>query len=111
MTESILTKEEYTAKLDNLFKPVIELAINTDKFKDTGAYEKEYVIDDQKRITVMVVDNQWITVKFQSYYDMLFSRSKCHSLERENEELKEELEKYQRREKFFKIFKRKTYES
>ncbi len=101
MTENILTKEEYTAKLDNLFKPVIDLAINTEKFKDTGAYEKEYVIDDQKHLTVMVVDNNWLAVRSECYFDMLLSRRRCRSLERENEELKEELEKYQRRAKFF----------
>ena len=106
MAENILTKEEYTSKLDNLFKPVIELAISTDKFKDTGSYEQSYVIDDQKHITVMVVDNNWVAVRQESYFDMLSSRSRYHSLERENEELKKELKKYQCREHLFGILGR-----
>lgn len=90
MDEKILTKEEYTEKLNNLLKPVIDFAMSTKQFNKDGHYAEEFVKVGDKEVTLMVVDSNWVLISNSMYVDLLGYRSKCRVLEKQYDKLMEE---------------------
>ena len=115
MNERILSKEEYVenlnSKFNNLIKPAIDVVIDTKQFKNTGCYSKDFVIDGEKEVRVVVIDNEdWIVLDRKSYYQSCRHRGEFYKLveertkfKKEINELKDALEKCKRK-KFLGIF-------
>lgn len=104
MNEKILTKEEHIEKLNQLIKPVIDMAIDTEQFKDNDYYVKEFVVDEDDIQVLIIKNRKWIAIENITYIDMYAYRSAYFDLEAKYEELKEECEKYKHRKKWFGIF-------
>lgn len=101
MENAILTKEEHNEKLNELIKPVVNFAINTKQFDDNGCYSEEFISEDGKEVSLMIVDKSWVLVENMTFNDLVAYRRMYHQLEREYEKLKNE-SKY--RKKFMGIF-------
>ena len=99
MDNRILTKEEYTQKLDNLLKPAAEFAMGTKQFNEMGCYVEEFVEVGGKEVTLMVMDKSWVAIPIDIYNDLTKYRSLYNSIITEYEELKKNTRK-----KFLGIF-------
>lgn len=105
MDDRILTAEEYTEKLTSLIKPMVDMAIDTQQFNETGCYSQEFIADGHKKISVLIVDkHDWIAIKADYFQELFPYRNMYRQLEREHEELQEKLAKYEKRKRFFGIF-------
>lgn len=100
MDEKILTKEEYTEKLNNLIKPVIEFAMSTKQFNDQGCYSEEFVKVGDKEVTLMVMDKGWVSIPLSEWNIMRDYRSLYLNLNKEQNDLKARMTRRERR-KFF----------
>lgn len=67
----ILTKLEYENKEDSLTKSVIEFAMATKEFEDTGCYKKEFIKVGDEEVTLLVMDNNWVALHKDVYYDLM----------------------------------------
>ena len=76
----ILTKEEYKEKENGLIKPVIDFAMNTKEFKDNGCYLKEFVKVGDKEVTLMVMDDSWVALRKDVFYDRDYHKTKKFSI-------------------------------
>ena len=99
MDGKILTKEEYTAKLNSFIKPMIEFAMTTKQFNDNGCYSEEFVKIGDKEATLAVVNNDWRIIHKATYEDMVVYKRLYYELKKEYDELKKNSRK-----KFFGIF-------
>lgn len=97
MDEKILTKEEYTEKLNNTIRPVIDIAMSTKQFNDYGCYSEEFVKVGDQEITLAVVNNDWRIIHKVVWEDMITYKKLYYDLRKENEKLKS-------RKKFLGIF-------
>ena len=101
MDKKILTKEEY---MEGLIKPIVNFAMGTEEFIDSGEYKEEFINADGKKVTLIVMDNNWMSMRSEYFHELLPYRSRCYNLENENRQLKVELEKLRSRKKFLGIF-------
>ena len=99
MDEKILTKEEYTEKLNSFIKPMIEFAMTTKQFNDNGCYSEEFVKIGDKEATLAVVNNDWRIIHKTMYEDMVVYKRLYYELKKEYDELKKNSRK-----KFLGIF-------
>ena len=99
MDEKILTKEEYTEKLNSFIKPMIEFAMTTKQFNDNGCYSEEFVKIGDKEATLAVVNNDWCLIHKTMYEDMVVYKRLYYELKKEYDELKKNSRK-----KFLGIF-------
>ena len=107
MNDRILTTEEYSEKLNSLIKPMVDMAIDTQEFKETGCYAKEFIADGHKEIAVMIVDkHDWVAMKSYYFNDLITYRGMYHQRDKECEELQEKLAKYEKRKGILDYFKR-----
>jgi hypothetical protein len=97
MDEKILTKEEYTEKLNSTIRPMIDIAMSTKQFNDDGCYSEEFVKVGDQEITLAVVNNDWRIVHKVVWEDMITYKKLYYDLRKENEKLKS-------RKKFLGIF-------
>ena len=103
MEEKILTKEEYTEKVNNLVKPMVEFVMSTKEFNDRGRYSEEFVKVGDKEVTLVVVDKNWVVVREDDFDELLRFRERYYKLRREFDELFESVIKSSRK-KFLGIF-------
>lgn len=105
MDNRILTKEEYTEKINSLIKSMVDMAMDTQQFRETGCYSEEFIADGHKEISVMIANkHDWVAIKSDYFHDLFPYKSMYFQLEREHEELQEKLAKYEKRKRFFGIF-------
>lgn len=104
MEDKILTKEEYTEKLNELIKQIVDLATSTTQFNDTGCYSKEFVKVGDKEVTLAVIDNKWALLKYIEFSDLIVYRRMYHELQSEYLRLKEEYDSLKSHKKFMGIF-------
>lgn len=88
MNEKILTKEEYTEKLNSIIRPIIEFAMSTKQFNDNGCYNEEFVKIGEQEVTLCVVNSDWRIVHKNVWNDMVEYKMLYHELKKENEKLK-----------------------
>ena len=100
MDEKILTKEEYTKKINNLIKPVIEFAMSTKQFNDQGNYSEEFVKVGDKEVTLMVMDKGWVGIPLNEWHIMRDYRGLYLNLKKEYNDLKARMTRREHR-KFF----------
>ena len=93
MDEKILTKEEYTEKVNNLVKPMIEFAMSTSQFNDRGCYAQEFVKIGDREATFMVMNKDWMVIPVSLWNDLHSYKSMYYRLQQEYEELKEKSRK------------------
>lgn len=101
MDRNILTKEEY---MKNLIKPAVNFAIGTEEFINTGNYVEEFINIDGNEYTLVVMNKDYVVVRSEHYYDLLPYKNMYFDLKSKNEKLKEELEEYKSKKRFFGIF-------
>jgi tRNA(His) 5'-end guanylyltransferase len=101
MDEKLLTKEEYTEKLNSIVKPMVEFAMSTEKFNRTGCYSEEFVKIGDKEVTLVVVDSSWVILPQSIWSDYLKYRQLYNDTQRVNEMCKKETKV---RRKFFGLF-------
>lgn len=58
----LITKQEYEAKATELAKQMIEFAMLTKEFNQTGCYTKEFVKVGEKELTLAVMDENWVLI-------------------------------------------------
>ena len=103
MEEKILTKEEYTEKVNNLVKPMVEFVMSTKEFNDRGRYSEEFVKVGDKEVTLVVVDKNWVVVREDDFDELLRFRERYYKLKKEFNEFLEGGIKFSRK-KFLGIF-------
>ena len=99
MDEKILTKEEYTEKINRIIRPMIDFAMSTKQFNGNGCYCEEFVKVGNQEVTLALVNNDWRIVHKDIWKDMYTYKKLYYDLKKENEKLKEKSNK-----KFLGIF-------
>lgn len=87
MDEKILTKEEYTEKVNSLVKPMVEFAMSTQEFNYKGCYSQEFVKVGDKEVTLAVVDDNWVIVKKYDWEDRRQFKERYYELKKEFDKL------------------------
>lgn len=103
MEEKILTKEEYTEKVNSLVKPMVEFATSTKEFNDKGYYSKEFVKVGDREVTLVVVDDGWVVISKNAWGEMCQFKQRYYELKKTFEEFWQEMHKSSRK-KFLGIF-------
>lgn len=101
MENNILTIEEYTEKVNNLVKPMVNFAMNTKEFRANGCYCQEFVKVGDKEVTFAVLDSNWLIVTKNLWDEINEFRTKYYKVKKEAEELMDALKE---RKKFLGIF-------
>ena len=91
MDEKILTKEEYTEKLNSFIKPMVEFAMTTKQFKDKGCYSEEFIKIDESEVTLCVANSDWIIISKDIWDDTMAYKNRYYKLKKEYEEFIKEV--------------------
>ena len=103
MNDNIFTREEYTKKMNNLAKPMVEFATSTKEFNGKGCYSEEFVKVGDREVTLAVVDDRWVLVTKDSFNDLIEFKRRYYKMQKEFDEFLENVRKHYRK-KFLGIF-------